>query len=73
MVPLVGGLRKLQPVVALEPNQRSSERLCQHLWPAGFADAGFAFDKQRSGKAAKPKQHCPKAHIRDVALAGQKL
>ena len=48
VVPLVDGLRDVDALVALEPDELAAGPARQHLRDLGLPDAGFAFEQQRA-------------------------
>ena len=53
VVPLVERLGSVDPLVALQADQRGVEHLRQRLRGLGLADAGLALEQQRLGKAER--------------------
>ena len=57
IVPLVDRRRHVEPLVALQADQPAPERRGQHLGDLGLADAGLAFEEQRTAHLEREKQH----------------
>jgi len=47
IIPFVDGRRDIEAFIALQPDQTTTQRLCQNLGDFGFAHPGVAFEEQR--------------------------
>jgi hypothetical protein len=70
-VPLVGRLRHIQALIALQPNQGRVHALRQHLGQLGLADAGLALQKERSTQLHRQEQGRGQTPVGQISLAGQ--
>ena len=65
VVPVVDGLRCVDALVALQPDELAAGPAAEHLGHLGLADAGLALEQQR------PLQRQRQEHRRGQALVGQ--
>ena len=70
-VPLVGGLRDVEALVALHAQQGRAERARQRFRQLGLADARLAFEEQRALERKAEKDGGGEAAVGDVVLAGE--
>lgn len=63
----------VEPFVALQTDQVGVERRGNSGGERGLADAGFAFEKQRTPKTQGQEQRDGQALVRDVALLAKAL
>ena len=70
-VPLVRGGRHVQPLVALEPDERPAQRNRRRSGHLRLAHAGFAFQEERSAQFQGEEESGAQACVGDVALAAQ--
>ena len=73
VVPLVDGARRVEPLVALEPDQLPAEPLGEDLGDLGLADAGLAFEEQRPAHLERQEQHRRERPVGDVAAVAEKV
>src|SRR5213075_420879 len=71
VVPLVGGLRDVEALVALQAYQLAAERLRDHLADLGLADAGLALEEQRPPHGERQEQRRGEAAIGHVLAGGE--
>ena len=70
-VPLVDRARRVEALVALQPDQPAAERLAERLGDLGLADPGLALEEQRPAELQRQEDDGRKAAAGDVAGAGQ--
>src|SRR6185295_728310 len=68
IVPLVRGLREIEPLETLEPDQLRAEDLADDLGQLGLADARRTLEQQRAAQLSGEKQADTEAFIRDVVV-----
>ena len=73
IVPLVHGLADVESFVALQADERRAERGREDFRDLGFADARFAFEKQRAFQPQGEVDRDCKPSLGDVLLAGEGL
>ena len=66
VIPLVGRLRDVQALVALQADQLAAERLRHHLGDLGLAGAGFALEEQGALHGEREVQRGGQAAVGDV-------
>ena len=66
-VPFVEGFGGVDPLVALEPDERGVQYFGQHLGGLGLADPGLAFEQQRLGEPDGAEQRGGDAVVGEVA------
>jgi hypothetical protein len=71
--PLVEGLRLVEALVALEPDQLSPHGPCERLGQLCLPDTGRTLDQDRLAKPRRQKDDRSQTPVRDVALLGQPL
>ena len=73
VVPLVDGLRRVDALVALQPDQLAAGPPREHLGDLGLADAGLAFEQQRPLEAQREEDRGREALVGEVLVVGQSL
>ena len=68
VVPLVDGLRGIDALVALEPNELAARPARQHLGHFGLADARLAFEEQRAVQAHRQEDRGRQAVIGEIVV-----
>ena len=71
VVPLVGGLREVEPLVALQPDEAPAQRRGEHLGHLGLADAGLALEEERAAEAQREVEGGGEAPVGDVPARGE--
>ena len=71
VVPFVCGRRQIQPLVALQPNQRSSQPCGQRLRDLGLTHPGLALKQQRAPQLQRQKERRAEPDISHIALVPQ--
>jgi hypothetical protein len=66
VVPFVDRRSDVQPLVALQADQRAAERRGQHLGDFGLADAGFALEEQRTAHAQREEHRRGERALGDI-------
>src|SRR5688572_9621501 len=73
VVPLVDRALEIEPLVALEADQRAIEHRRQHLGDLGLADAGLALEEERLAEAEREEDGGGETAIRHVVRGPQEL
>src|SRR5258706_1533239 len=73
VVPLVGGLRDVQPFVALQAQQLAVQSVRDDLGDLGLADAGLAFQEERPLHGEREEKRSREAAIGDIVAGAQEL
>ena len=73
VVPLVQRLGGVDPLVALQADQRGVEHRGERLGRLGLADAGLALEQQRLGQASAEEHRRRQALVDEVVDAGEPL
>ena len=73
IVPFVDGGCGVETFVALEPNEPPSEPSGEDLGDLGLADAGLAFEKQRTRHSQRQEDRRREAAIGDVVLLPEEI
>ena len=73
VVPLVHGVRDVEPFVALQPDEIGLERSRDRARQRGLADAGLALEEQRPAEPEREEEGDGQAVVGDVVLRGQTL
>ena len=71
VVPLVDGLRHVDALVALEPQQRPARPRRQHLGHLGLAHAGLALEQERALQGQGQEDGRGQALVGEVAVGGE--
>jgi hypothetical protein len=73
VVPFVEGRVDVQPLVALEPDQRPAGEASEHLGDLGLSHAGVALDEKRLSHFGREIERRRDRGLGDVALARHRL
>ena len=72
VVPLVDGVRDVEPLVALEPDQPGAPRPRERLRRLGLADAGLALEQHGLLERGREEEGCRQATVRQVVGAAER-
>ena len=73
MVPLIDGLRRVQSLVALEPDQRPTAATGQRLGHLGLSHPGLALEQEGALHPQRQEVRGGEPLVREVSLVGKGL
>ena len=71
IVPLIDSTRRVEPLIALQPDQLAAKGSGQDFGDLGFADTGLALKQQWTTHAERKKNRCGKRPVGHIGIAGE--